>query len=163
MTTEIMRNHGIIQGLSPSQVLKALPKSETRRYSGANILCCCLPYAVADDYSISAPWVRLFFSGRVVTPSPLLFPHRYADLQMLAKAAGFLSQRGATRGTLYTIRCQGRKVAGNYQQKVDILLQLSHHKLSSGESLTEVSSGTAMMLSAEEKILNNKSVVFCNV
>lgn len=163
MTMEITRNCGVIGSRSPSMTVGSPPKSGNRIYIGANFIVCWLIETSVGSHLISAFFARLFSQGAIASLTHLFFPAGYFEPQRYDDDKRFVSLRHASRGTLRGSAGWWQKVAGKCQLKVDILLQLFHHNICSGESLTHVPFRAAMMLSAGEKILNNKSVVVCNV
>lgn len=163
MTMGITRNCGVIRGRSPFTTVGSPPKSGNHIYIGANFLVCWLIETSVGSHYISAFFTRLFSPGAIASSTHIFSPAGYFDPQRYDDGKRFLSLRHASRGTLRGSASRWLKVAGKCQLKVDILLQLFHHNICSGESLTHVPFRAAMMLSAGEKILNNKSVVVCNV
>ncbi len=159
---EITRNCGVIRGRSPSTTVELPPKSDDHIYSGANFLVCLLTESCVVIYFISALFTRLFSAG-VMSPTASFFSSPYFFAPQRYDGKRFHSLHRARHGGLSGSAGGWQKVAGKYHQKVDILLQLFHHDICSGESLTYVPFRAAMMLSAGEKILNNKSVVVSNV
>lgn len=163
MTRGITRNCGVIRSRSPSMTAGSPPKSGNRIYIGANFIVCWPIETSIGSHLISAFFTRLFSPGAIASLTHLFFPAGYFEPQRYDDDKRFLSPRHASRGTLKCSASRWQKVAGICQLKVDILLQLFHHNICSSESLTAVPFRAAMMLSAGEKILNNKSVVVCNV
>ncbi|WP_414163917.1 hypothetical protein ACMGGS_18965 [Superficieibacter sp. BNK-5] len=163
MTMGITRNCGVIRSRSPSKTGGVPPKSGNQIYIGANFLVCWLIETSVGSHFISVFFTRLFSPGAMAFSTHLFFLSGYFDSQQDDDNKRFLSLRRASRGKLSVSASRWQKVTGKCQLKVDILLQLFHHNICSGESLMHVPFRAVMMLSAGEKILNNKSVVVCNV